>query len=165
LFAAGASAKWVRTSVSGTGERGVGGDLGLAIAVFDIMSIGFSIQNVGGNFDHASPLVLPRLTRLGFTMNYVDPQESFRLRSAVEVEWPEGRGARLVLGGEAGTVLKGVGVIGRLAYGSPWPDYQPSRMTYGASLVLTKVVTADYAYQPSAPFADARHRLGVRLRL
>lgn len=165
LIALGASAKWLRTSVGGVEERGAGGDMGLAIAVFDIMAIGFSIQNVGGNFDDASPLTMPRLSRLGFTMNYVDPQESFRLMSALEVQWPEGRGARLVLGGEAGTVVKGVGVVGRLAYGSPWPDYQPSRMTYGASVVLSRYLTADYAYEPSVAFADSRHRLGVRLTL
>ena len=165
LLAAGASVKWVRTTAAGLEERGVGGDIGVAIAVFDIMAIGFSVQNVGGNFDDTSPLAMPRLTRLGFTMNYVDPQESFRLRSAVEVQWPEGRAARVVLGGEAGTVLKGVGVVGRLAYGTPWPDYQPSRFTYGGSVVLSRLLVLDYAYEPSAPFADSRHRLGLRLTL
>src|SRR6185436_20148171 len=117
LIAAGATAKWLRTTTGGVEERGWGGDIGLAIAFFDIMAIGFSMQNVGGNFDDRSALVMPRLTRLGFTMNYVDPQESFRLLSAIEVQWPEGRSARTVLGGEAGTVIRGVGVVGRLAYG------------------------------------------------
>ncbi|MBI4420826.1 MAG: hypothetical protein HY560_08370 [Gemmatimonadetes bacterium] len=165
LIALGVSGKWLRTSALGVEERGWGGDLGLAIAVFDIMAIGFSVQNVGGNLDRASALVWPRLTRLGFTLNYVDPLESFRLRSILEVQWPSGRGARLIVGGEAGTVIKGVGVVGRLAYGSRWQDYQPSSVTYGASFVLTRFVTADYSYEPAVPFADSRHRLGIRLTL
>ena len=161
LLAAGATVKSVRTNSAGVEQRGWGGDLGLAIAVFDIMAIGFSIQNVGGNFDDQSSLVLPRLTRLGFTMNYVDPQESFRLLSAVEIQWPEGRGPRGILGGEAGTVIKGVGVVGRLAYGSRWALYQPSSMTYGGSVVLTRLVF-DYAFEPGA-FGVSRHRVGLRL--
>jgi hypothetical protein len=163
LIAAGATAKVVNATTRGFAERGYGGDLGLAIAVFDIMAIGFSIQNVGGNFDSHSTMAMPRLTRLGFTMNYVDPQENFRLLSSLEVQWPEGRSARAVLGGEAGTVLKGVGLVGRLAYGSKWPGYQPSSMTYGGSVVLTRLIV-DYAYEPSAT-GVARHQLGVRLTL
>jgi hypothetical protein len=161
LLAAGATVKSVRTNSAGVEQRGWGGDLGLAIAVFDIMAIGFSIQNVGGNFDDQSTVVLPRLTRLGFTMNYVDPQESFRLLSAVEIQWPEGRGPRGILGGEAGTVIKGVGVVGRLAYGSRWALYQPSAMTYGGSVVLTRLVF-DYAFEPGA-LGVSRHRFGLRL--
>jgi hypothetical protein len=163
LIAAGATAKWLRTTTGGVEERAWGGDVGLAIALFDIMAIGFSMQNIGGNFDDRSAVVMPRLTRLGFTMNYVDPQESFRLLSAVEVQWPEGRSARAVLGGEAGTVIKGVGVVGRLAYGSRWPDYHPSAVTYGGSVVLSRVVV-DYSFDPSI-LTQSRHRLGLRLTL
>jgi len=65
-------------------------------------------------------------------MNYVDPQQSFRLMSVLEVQWPEGRGQRLVAGGEAHGD-QGVGVVGRLAYGSKWTDYQPAAMTYGGA--------------------------------
>jgi hypothetical protein len=163
LLAAGATAKYVNTTTSGIQEHGWGGDVGLAIAVFDIMAIGFSVQNIGGNFDDKSALALPRLSRLGFTMNYVDPQENFRLLSSLEVQWPQGRSARLVLGGEAGTVLKGVGLVGRLAYGSKWVDYQPSSLTYGASVVLTRLIF-DYSYEPGGE-GVSRHRLGVRLTL
>ena len=164
LIAAGVSAKTVQVTTSGIEQRGWGGDLGLAIAVFDIMAIGFSMQNVGGNFNHRSTLAMPRLTRVGFTMNYVDPQESFRLLSALEVQWPQGRRARWVIGGEGGTVIKGVGVVGRLGYGSRWPNYQPSSMTYGGSVVLSRHIEADYSYEPS-PVAESRHRVGLRLKL
>ena len=163
LLAAGVSTKWIGTASGGLRERGWGGDLGLAVAVFDIMAIGFSIQNVGGKLDAQSALALPRLTRLGFTMNYVDPQESFRLLSAIEVQWPEGRKARAVVGGEAGTVLKGVGVVGRLGYGARWPDYQPSSVTWGGSVVLTRMIF-DYSYEP-AGLEGSRHRFGMRFTL
>ncbi len=161
LIAAGASAKWIGSRQGGVTSRAWGADWGMAIAIFDIMAIGFSMQNVGGNQVDGSTVVLPRLTRLGFTMNYVDPQESFRLLSSLEVQWPESRRSRFVAGGEAGTVIKGVGVVGRLAYGSPWPGYHPSSMTYGGSVVLGRLI-ADYAYEPSL-LSVSRHRLGLRL--
>jgi hypothetical protein len=163
LLAAGISAKWIEAGTSTVHQRGWGGDLGLAIAVFDIMAIGFSIQNLGNNLDPRSSLLMPRLTRLGFTMNYVDPQESFRLLSSVEVQWPEGRGARGVFGGEAGTVVQGVGLVARIAYGSRWASYQPSPVTIGGSVVLTRMIL-DYSYDPS-DVLGSRHRVGMRFTL
>jgi hypothetical protein len=68
-----------------------------------------------------------------------------------------------VLGGEAGTVIRGVGVVGRLAYGSRWPDYQPSAVTYGGSMVLSRFAV-DYSFDPSI-LTQSRHRLGIRLTL
>jgi hypothetical protein len=164
LIAIGGSGKWLRQSAPGVEERAVGIDAGLAIAVFDIMAIAFSVQNIGGNQRNASALVLPRLSRFGFTMNYVDPQENFRLMSVLEVQWPEGRNARVVVGGEAGTVLSGVGIVGRMAYGSRWAGYQPSAVTYGGSLVLGHA-TVDYAFEPTPALLSSRHRFGLRLIL
>jgi hypothetical protein len=164
LFALGGSGKWVRQRQPGAEDRAAGLDAGFAIAVFDIMALAFSVQNLGGNLRDASALVLPRLSRFGFTMNYVDPQETFRLMSVVEVQWPQGRGSRVVVGGEAGTVIKGVGVVGRLAYGSRWGGYQPSAVTYGGSVVLGRLI-GDYAFEPTPALADSRHRIGIRLSL
>lgn len=164
LIALGASVKDLRLNTAGVRDRAVGADLGLAVAVFDILALAFSVQNVGGNLRDASSIALPRLSRFGFTMNYVDPQESFRLRSVLEVQWPETRGTRVVIGGEVGTVLKGVGVVGRLAYGSRWAGYQPAAVTYGASVVLGRVI-ADYAFEPTPALPDSRHRIGLRLAL
>ena len=53
--------------------------------------------------------------------------------------------------------------VGRLAYGSSWPDYQPSSVTWGGSVVLSRMIF-DYSYDPSA-LAVSRHRLGMRLTL
>ena len=100
LIALGVSGKNLTVNTAGVRERALGADLGLAVAVFDILALAFSVQNVGGNLRSASGIALPRLSRFGFTMNYVDPQESFRLRSILEVQWPETRGSRVVIGGE-----------------------------------------------------------------
>ncbi len=162
LMALGASAKLARRSTLTAGEqRGASADVGVAIAVFDIMALAFSVQNVRGNWDDTGGLPMPRLSRFGFTMNYVDPQETFRLLSTLEVQWPEGSGSRLVLGAEGGIVVTGVGVIGRVAYGSR-PTGVGAAMTYGGSLALSRG-TIDYAYVSPLIPGDSRHRIGMRL--
>ena len=166
LFAVGGSIKEVRRSTSGVVQRGRSGDLGVALAFFDIMAIGFSVQNVGGNWlsQSATTVAMPRLTRWGFTMNYSDPEETFRLMSTVEAQWPQGEPARWILGGEAGVVVYGVGLLARAAYqtrtaGTGWPH-----VTLGASLALTRL-QIDYAYAARDPVGAPAHRLGVRLTL
>ncbi len=164
LFAFGGSAKLLRRTAPGLSERAVGGDIGMAIAIFDIAALGFSVENVRGNWDHTSPIVLPRLTRLGFTMNYVDPQETFRLLSTVEVQWPQSQDTRVAVGLEGGAVVFGAGVLGRIAYGSRAAGTNESRVSYGASVALGKLVL-DYAYQPTGPLGNEDHRFGARLTL
>ena len=136
-------------------------DLGLAVAIFDIMAFGFALQNLRGNWG-SSALVMPRLTRVGFTTNYVDPQETFRLLSTIEIQWPEAQGARLVLGAEGGIVVSGVGVIARGAYGSRRGGSARSALTFGLSLELARL-SVDYAYEPTSLLGDAAQRAGIRL--
>ena len=164
IIALGGTVKYVRFSVNNQDERAWSGDAGIAIAIFDIMAFGFSMQNVGGNWKDESLLAMPRLTRFGFTMNYVDPQESFRLLSTLEFQWPEGRSSRFVGGVEAGIVLSGVGLIGRGAYGSQPEDTQLSEFTAGGSLVVSRF-SFDYAYQPSDSRGEPTHRFGLRISL
>ncbi len=164
VIALGGTVKYVRLSVDDQDKRAWSGDLGIAIAIFDIMAFGFSMQNVGGNWKDQSTLEMPRLTRFGFTMNYVDPQESFRLLSTLEFQWPEGRSSRFVGGVEAGIVVSGVGLIGRGAYGSQPDDTQLSEFTAGGSLVLSRF-SFDYAYQPSDSRGEPTHRFGLRISL
>src|SRR2546422_5152505 len=76
------------------------------------MALGASVQNIGGN--RGGGARLPRRTRAGFTMNYVDPQGTFRLLTTVEGQWPEGYAAVLVAGLEAGVVARGVGIVARV---------------------------------------------------
>ncbi len=97
-------------------------------------------------------------------MNYVDPQEEFRLLSTLEVQWPEAEGSRLVVGGEAGIVLGGIGLIGRVAWASRPLVPGRSQGTFGATLAFTRL-NLDYAYQQTDVLDRSAHRLGARLTL
>ncbi len=164
LIALGGSAKVLRNRLDTLIQTGLSADAGLAIAFFDIMAIGFSRQNIGGNWDDPVP-DMPSLSRLGFTMNYVDPQESFRLLSVLEVQWPEDESARLVLGGEAGVVLGSkIGVVGRLAWSSRPTMSQFSAATYGATFTFPRF-NLDYAYRQDDLLREPAHRFGLRLTL
>jgi hypothetical protein len=164
LLAFGGTVKTVDQRVADLRARGVSGDLGIAIAFFDLAAFGFSIQNVSGNWERGSTMVLPRLTRLGFTMNYVDPQETYRLLSTVELQWPEAASTRVVLGVEGGAVVQGVGVLARGAYGSRPADAALSRFTAGLSITFG-TLTVDYAYTPTALLGGGEQRIGLRLGL
>jgi len=165
MIALGGTVKYVRMNADTAEQRALGGDAGITIAVFDLMALAFSIQNLGGNWRSSSVLDLPRLSRFGFTMNYVDPQETWRLMSTIEVQWPESRSTRFVGGIEAGVVVKGVGIIGRGAYGSRPQGTQASKFTVGASVLVMERLSFDYAYQPDDARGDKVHRLGLRLTL
>lgn len=164
IIALGGTVKYVRIDADTAQQRAISGDAGIAIAIFDIMAFGFSIQNIGDNWRGQSALDMPRLTRFGFTMNYVDPQESFRLLSTIEWQWPEGFSSRFIGGLEAGIVLSGVGIIGRGAYGSRPAGSQLSKFTVGGSVAISRL-SLDYAYQPTDPWGRRAHRFGVRLTL
>ncbi|MEX0690576.1 MAG: hypothetical protein WD934_09600 [Gemmatimonadales bacterium] len=164
MLAFGGSAKVLREQTVTGRVQGVSGDIGVALAVFDILALGFAVQNVSGNWDE-TPLVMPRLSRLGFTMNYTDPQEAFRLLSTVEGQWSEGRGGRLVLGVEGGLVVgHAVGLIGRVAYGGRFDGSTTSRFTYGLTAELGWVLV-DYALEPEDPLGSRGQRVGVRFML
>ncbi len=165
IIAMGGSAKYIRRTVDDTPERAVSTDAGIAIAIFDIMAIGFSVQNLGGNWSRQSALRIPRLSRWGFTMNYVDPLDTFRLLSTIEVQWPEGQGSRLILGAEAGVVSKHLGVVVRAGYGSRPDESAFSEFTYGATVSFSRGFQVDYAYQGVDLLNEAAHRFGFRLAL
>jgi hypothetical protein len=164
VLALGASVKGVDQQIGDFNDHGVSADLGAAIALFDLAALGFAVQNVSGNWDDQSVLVLPRLTRVGFTMNYTDPQETYRLLSTLEVQWPEGRTTRFVFGVEGGIVTGGVGLLARGAYGTQEADAATSRLSLGGSLTLGGM-TVDYAYVPTDLMGGGSQRFGVRLSL
>lgn len=164
LLAFGGSVKTVEQRLVDLADRGVSGDLGVAVALFDLAALGFAVQNVSGNWRNASDIAMPRLTRFGFTMNYVDPQETYRLLSTLEVQWPEGTGSRFLFGLEGGVVVRGVGVLVRGAYGSRPTDAAISRFSTGVSLTVGGL-TVDYAYTPMALLAGGEQHIGLRLRL
>ncbi len=164
LIAVGGSGKWVSRDIDGVSETGYSADLGMAIAFFDIMAIGFSVQNIAGNWSNTSNLRMSRLSRFGFTMNYVDPQGTFRLLSTIEWQWMAGRRQRFVLGGEGGIVVSGVGVVGRVGFGTRPEPTTRAAVTYGASLELG-AMDVDFAYDPNDLFNDPSRRIGVRIAI
>jgi hypothetical protein len=159
VIALGGSAKYARHMFGGITTETWAGDAGLAIAVFDIMALGLSVQNIGGGGGGDS--LLPRRTRAGFTMNYVDPQGTYRLLTTLEGQWPREGAAFIVVGVEGGMVRSGVGVIARAGYAGHSVTTAAAPFTFGGTLELGRW-HFDYAYRAfAAPSADT-HRFGLR---
>ncbi len=168
FIALGTSIKYVRegqASGSSTADAWAG-DAGLAIALFDIMALGVSVQNIGGDFGTGGAH-LPRRTRAGFTLNYVDPQGTYRLLTTVEGQWPDAGAAFVVVGVEGGVVTRGVGLIGRTGYagrsgaGGAGGAGAASPFSFGGSVELGRL-HLDYAYRALDPPAGDTHRFGLR---
>src|SRR5438309_373184 len=123
---------------------------------------GASVQNIGG--DLGGGLHLPRRTRAGFTMNYFDPQGSYRLLTTVEGQWPSrgtgGGSPFLVLGVEGGVVKPGLGLLARVGYVGHSVTTAAAPFTWGGSLELGRL-HLDYAYRADDTLG-ARQRMGLR---
>lgn len=161
IVALGGTAKYARETIGGARVDAWAGDAGLAIAIFDLMALGVSVQNIGGDFGPAAGGVhLPRRTRAGFTLNYVDPQGTLRLLTTVEGQWPAGASAFVILGLESGVVTRGMGVLARLGYVGHSGVTSAAPFTAGGSLELGRL-HLDYAYRADDALG-ARHRMGLR---
>lgn len=162
LIAAGLAVKYARDQIGGWSADTWGGDVGVALAVFDIFALGVSVQNLGGDFGPAGAGArLPRRTRAGFTMNYVDPQGTYRLLTTLEGQWPVDGPAQLASGIETGIVAGGVGLVGRLGYVTRSPTSAASRWSLGGGVELRRL-HLDYAYQNLALLGGGMHRVGIR---
>ena len=162
FLAFGGAVKYARMQIGDWSADAWGGDLGLAIAVFDIAALGVSVQNLGGDFGAAGQGArLPRRTRAGLTMNYVDPQGTFRLLTTLEGQWPAGAPARLATGVEGGVVARGVGLVGRVGFVTRSPTSAASRWSVGGGVELRRL-HLDYAYQGYALLGGGTHRFGIR---
>jgi len=137
------------------------GDVGLAIAVFDIMAMGVSVQNLGGDLGGGADALLPRRTRAGLTLNYTDPQGTLRLLTTLEGQWTRDRSAVLVQGLEVGVVNNGAGVIGRVGYSTRPTVTAAARWTFGGGIVLGRLAV-DYAFQGYGVLESDTHRVGLR---
>jgi len=137
------------------------GDVGLAIAVFDIMAMGVSVQNLGGDLGGGADALLPRRTRAGLTLNYTDPQGTLRLLTTLEGQWTRDRSAVLVQGLEVGVVNNGAGVIGRVGYSTRPTVTAAARWTFGGGIVLGRLAV-DYAFQGYSVLESDTHRVGLR---
>jgi hypothetical protein len=159
-FAAlGVTAKYDRQQIGTEVRDAWAGDIGLSIAVFDIMAAGVSIQNLGGDLGDGA--LLPRRTRAGLTLNYTDPQGTYRLLTTLEGQWTRFRKAVLIQGVEGGIVTGGVGLIGRLGYATRPAVTDASRVTVGGGVVLGRLAM-DYAFQAYDVLGGGTHRVGLR---
>jgi len=157
--AVGVTGKYDRQQIGAEVSDAWAGDVGMAIAVFDIMAIGVSVQNLGGDMGNGA--LLPRRTRAGLTLNYTDPQGTYRLLTTLEGMWTRNRSAVLVQGIEGGIVTGGVGLVGRVGYATRATVTDASRMTFGAGIVLGRLAM-DYAFQAYDALGGGTHRVGLR---
>jgi hypothetical protein len=159
-FAAlGVTAKYDRQQIGADVSDAWAGDVGVAIAVFDIMAVGVSVQNLGGDLGREA--LLPRRTRAGLTLNYTDPQGTFRLLTTLEGQWTRDHHAVLIQGLEGGIVASGVGLIARLGYATRPAVADASRITFGGGVVLGRLAM-DYAFQAYDVLGGGTHRVGLR---
>lgn len=169
LLSVGGSVKYLRERV-GAGEpsgfvaSGVGLDAGVAAAFFDIAALGIVVQNIGaGDLRTSSQTLepLPRATRVGFTLNIIDPQGAKRLLVTTEWVAPRGGDAYWAFGLEGGVVSRGFGVLGRagVTSGRAEPDRRP--LVLGGGIVV-RSFRLDYGFRDSEAEGDPTHRFGVR---
>ena len=159
FIALGVNAKYNRQQIGSEVNDAWAGDAGLAIAVFDIMAVGVSVQNIGG--DLGAGALLPRRTRAGLTLNYTDPQGTYRLLTTLEGQWTRNRSAVLVQGVEGGIVTGGVGLVARAGYATRATVTDASRFTFGGGIVLGRL-GLDYAFQGYDALGGGTHRVGIR---
>ena len=159
LIAFGVSAKYDRQQIGSAVSDAWAGDVGIAIAIFDIAAFGVSVQNVGGDFGAGARL--PRRTRAGFTFNYTDPQGVYRLLTTLEAQWTQDHAAVLIQGVEGGLVRGGSGVVLRAGYATRAAITDASRLTVGGGVVYGRL-QVDYAFQGYQALGGGTHRVGVR---
>jgi hypothetical protein len=163
LLALGASLRYVSVAdTSGQLNSALTTDAGFTIAVFDIMALAVSVQGIGNERLSGLGVSLPTTTRLGYTLNFVDPQGTIRLLTTIEWVWTEGQNHRFLVGLEGGAVLKGMGVVGRVGYGPAPFGPSAARWTVGGGVVLGRL-GLDYAYQAQNVFGEGVHAFGLRL--
>jgi hypothetical protein len=159
LLAVGGTAKYARQTVGSYAADAWAGDVGVTLAVFDIMAFGAAVRNIGGDMGNGARL--PRRAAVGLTLNYTDPQGTFRLLTTAEAQW--GAGTTWILGAEGGVVFggrAGAGLVGRLGFARRPDDVASSPISAGAGVVMGRV-QLDYAYRGFAALG-ATHRFGVR---
>lgn len=159
FVALGVTGKYDRQQIGAAVSDAWAGDIGMALAVFDIMAVGVSLQNLGGDLGDAA--LLPRRTRAGLTLNYTDPQGTYRLLTTLEAQWTRNRSAVLIQGLEGGIVTSGVGLVGRLGYATRPAVTDASRFTLGGGVVLGRL-GMDYAFHSYDVLGGGTHRVGLR---
>ncbi len=165
FFALGGTLKYVSLEDSARQtRRSATTDIGAGIHIFDLMTLGFAVQNVGSWRVTGGPVTLPLRKRVGLTFNFTDPQETVRILGTMEVAWTRGASRRTILGLEAGAVLGRVGLVGRVGYGAAPQGSGQKEVSLGGGLVLSRF-DIDYAWQRRTKLGREVHRLGLRFTL
>jgi len=165
LLALGSTLRYVSLEDSaGQVRRSATTDAGLGIHVFDLFTLAFAIRNLGSWKVTGGPLSLPVSKHAAFAFNWVDPQETARLLTTLEVVWADRARRRTVIGLEAGAVVGAVGIVGRAGYGAPPEGAGQKKFSFGGGLVLSRF-NIDYAWQRRTKLGREVHRLGLRLTL
>lgn len=163
-IAFGASTKYVSVEQrNGPTTRSLGGDVAVQVAFFDIAALALSWQNFAHAALNRGGLDLPGSLHLGFSLNLLDTYSNGRLLATIETAWTSGDRARTMIGLEAGAVVSGVGIVGRVGTGR-----QPglvggllSHTTFGGSLLLGRA-RLDYAFQSRSTLGRDVHLFGAR---
>jgi hypothetical protein len=168
ILSVGGGVKYLRQRIETGGPdavtaSGVSGDVGLAIAIFDIAAFGVVAQNLGGNLTTSTGAAapLPRTTRAGMTLNFIDPQGTTRLLMTADWIAPPGGDSWWALGAEGGVISRGIGGLGRIGFAAGRADSDRREFVYGLGIVV-RGVYLDYAYQGYDAAGSAAHRFGLR---
>jgi hypothetical protein len=165
LLALGSTLRYVSLEDSaGEVRRSATTDAGLGIHVFDLFTLAFAVRNLESWRVTGGPLSLPMSKHAAFAFNLVDPQETARLLTTLEVVWTDRGRRRTVIGLEAGAVVRAVGIVGRVGYGAPPEGAGQKKISLGGGLVLSRF-NIDYAWQRRTRLGDDVHRLGLRFTL
>ncbi|MGH7589941.1 MAG: hypothetical protein ACREL2_00765 [Gemmatimonadales bacterium] len=162
LIALGGSVKYVSVTDSARQvSSAVTGDVGTTIAIFDILALAVSVQNLGQHALANGGLDLPTTTHAGVTFNFVDPQGTLRLRGILESAWSQRGPRRTVIGAEAGVSVGGVTLTARAGFGAQPEGSGASEQSYGATIGLRRV-KLDWAYQRRTVLGSDVERIGFR---
>ncbi|MBW8772232.1 MAG: hypothetical protein JF590_02900 [Gemmatimonadetes bacterium] len=162
IFAAGVSGKYVAVQdTAGKVSRAATGDVGVLVALFDLVAIGASFQNVGHKGISGGGLDLPHSSHLGAVFNFTDPQGTWVMRAIWEKVWLEGTPSHNKLAAELGFQLAGAFVTLRGGTGERNPATKQSDSAVGASLGFRRFAV-DYAWQQRTALGGDVQRLGLR---
>ena len=162
IIAAGVSGKYLSVEdTGGTVRRAATGDVGILVALFDLVAIGASFQNVGHRGISGGGLDLPHSSHLGAVFNFTDPQSTWVMRAIWEKVWLEGTPSRNRLAAELGFQLAGAFVTLRGGTGVRNPATKQSDSAVGASLGFRRFAV-DWAWQQRTALGGDVQRLGVR---
>lgn len=163
-IALGGGVKYVSVEERGGAvTRSLTTDVGMQVAFFDIAALALGVRHLGQAQLSGPGLDLPTALHVGMSFNLLDTYSNGRLLATAETVWSRGDRGRTVLGLEAGAVVSGLGIVGRVGRGR-----QPglaggvlSNTTFGGSLLLGRA-RLDYAFQHRSAIGKDVHLVGIR---